>query len=141
MRTIDLIKVSLMAKDPKWEPEVTEGDEIKAEAGFIIKATASFNPTNLPHKMCQTVTNDIDYTELNCEVISLLYKELKKEAKHAKDIHSVGIFLSYSDGMEVSNSMDLDTLETIEQNSVDKKIDSVYEFAKMTLNTPYDPEQ
>lgn len=122
MKKIKEYRMSLMTKD-------SDKSKIAGKTNYIIKYSALLEVANYIKNQENVAQKEYDYFVLNSSKI--LFNELLKN-KGKTNIDSVGIWVSFEDGLEIDNSIDISVLEDI-KNYGSEDIEPIKEFFKMTL--------
>lgn len=121
MKKIKEYRMSLMTKD-------SDKSKIEGKTNYIIKYSALLEVANYI-KNQEVIEKEYDDFVLNSSKI--LFDELLK-SKGKTNVDSVGIWVSFEDGLEIDNSIDISVLEDI-KNYGSEDIEPIKEFFKMSL--------
>lgn len=122
MNKIKNLKISLMETD-KNNPSDEENKK-----NFISRHTGNLNVDEVI-----SYTDNKEYKDFIFESVSLIYDSLldiNENSKHKCD--SVGIWVTFENGEELDNSIQISVLDDIEKYGSDD-IEPIKEFFKMTL--------
>lgn len=119
MKKIKEYRMSLMEKDVKLSEE-------EGKVNYIIRNSAVLEVSKLLEE--HTIE---DYDEFVSSSSSLIFSELINK-KGEQKVDSVGLWVTFEDGLEVDNSIDLSILEDIQKYGADD-VDAISEFFKMTV--------
>lgn len=122
MKKIKEYRMSLMEKD-------SDESKLIGKTNYIIRYSALLEVANYMKK--QKVL-DKEYDDFVLNSSKLLFNELLKKKEKTSKIDSIGIWVSFEDGIEIDNSIDLSVLEDI-KNYGSEDIEPIKEFFKMTL--------
>ena len=133
MKRIVECKISLMEKEKDFSIDD------KGKGNYIIRSSGIFNPENyLKGEDFEEIIEPDEYMGFIENAISLVYDNLIIESKdQVKD--AVGLWITFDDGEKIDNAMDISVLEAIE-NYGEEGVNSILEFAKMTLQPYYESE-
>ena len=125
MKKIKEYRMSLMSKN------FDEKSKIEGKSNYIIRCSAFLEVANYIKKQ-ELIEKEYDDFVLNSS--KLLFEELlnHKRKTNINNVDSIGVWVSFEDGMEVDNSIDLSVLNDI-KNYGSKDIEPIKEFFKMTL--------
>jgi hypothetical protein len=120
MKRIKEYKMSLMEKEGKSDQ--------KGKYNFVVKCSALLQV----NKMIDDNTVDEEYDDFILESASLIFEELHNQVKENGKIESLGLWITFNDGLEIDNSIDLSVLNDIKTYG-EENINPVKEFFKMTV--------
>ena len=134
MKKIKECKISLMEKDKDFS--ISE----EGKANYIIRTSGTFLPENYLEQepRYQSVSLDKeDYLDFVSQAAGLIAENLIEQNKN-KEIHTVGIWITFTDDEKVDSSMDLSTMDLMVEHH--EGLNPYFEFAKMTLQPFYESE-
>lgn len=121
MKKIKEYKMSLMEKDNNSK------NKEKDKFNFIIKTSALLEVDKI---MDDNELEDKEYIDFILNSSASIYEQL---LDHKKDnIDSIGVWFTFNDGQEISNSIDLSILEDLRKYG-SNDVNPIQEFFKMTL--------
>lgn len=127
MKKIDEFKVSLMEKDADFEIDD------KGKGNYIIRTSGTFNAKEFFSD--KEEPDGGEYREFIEGAILAVYENLPIDAEY----DSIGIWITFSDGQKIDNSVDLATINSMEDFGVIKS--GMLEFIKMTLDAVNDESE
>jgi len=125
MKKIKEYRMSLMEKDVI--PSKDEG-----KMNYIIRSSAVLEIEKyIAEQSFEKELGTEEYEELVLNSSQIIYDALMNQ-KGARNIDSLGVWVTFQDGLHVDNSIDLSILEDIKKYG-SEDINPVFEFFKMTV--------
>jgi len=120
MKRIKELKMSLMKKEGDTQEE--------GKSTFMVKCSATLDIETYAKE--HNITEE-QYEDFIAQSSSIIYNELLTKIDKVL-VDSVGVWITFEDGMKIDNSIELSVLEDIEKYGAND-VEPIKEFIKMTL--------